>query len=84
VLSETRGYQKILLGKNLHGGEVPQCAVPAGDWFAAELAPGGQWCLSGCTVAPGFDFMDFEMADRARLIESFPSDATIIAKLTRH
>lgn len=50
------------LGLNLSTGAQPQHAVPAGTWFAAEPLPGSSWSLVGCTVAPGFDFADFELA----------------------
>ena len=35
------------------------CVVPAGCWQAAT--PLGEYSLLGCTVAPGFEFQDFEM-----------------------
>jgi len=41
--------------------------VPAGSWFAAAAAPGSAWSLVSCTVAPGFDFADFELASAAQL-----------------
>jgi predicted cupin superfamily sugar epimerase len=41
--------------------------VPAGSWFAATPAPGSAWSLVSCTVAPGFDFADFELASAAQL-----------------
>ncbi len=50
------------LGLHLRAGEVPQHVVPAGHWFAAEPLPGCSWSLVGCTVAPGFEFADFELA----------------------
>ena len=50
------------LGLNLPAGEQPQHVVAAGHWFAAEPVPGSPWSLVGCTVAPGFDFADFELA----------------------
>jgi predicted cupin superfamily sugar epimerase len=31
--------------------------VPAGEWQAAR--PSGEYSLTGCTVAPGFEFDDF-------------------------
>jgi uncharacterized protein len=52
----------IRLGPDLAAGERPQAAVPAGAWFAAESL--GDWTLTGCTVAPGFDFAGFELAPR--------------------
>ncbi|MEP1207256.1 MAG: cupin domain-containing protein [Rhizobiaceae bacterium] len=48
------------LGKNINLGEKPQLVVPAGCWQTAESL--GRWTLVGCTVAPGFDFENFEMA----------------------
>ncbi|HEY0715601.1 MAG TPA: cupin domain-containing protein, partial [Polyangia bacterium] len=50
------------LGRDLLAGERPQLVIPAGTWFAAALAPGVEHCLWGCTVAPGFDFADFDLA----------------------
>jgi predicted cupin superfamily sugar epimerase len=56
------------LGLNLAAGERPQHVVPAGSWFAATPAPGNPWSLVSCTVAPGFDFADFELATAAQLL----------------
>ena len=61
----------------------PQAVVAAGDWFGARVAKGGRWALVGCTVAPGFEFSDLELADRAALMASYPAHAEIIAALTR-
>ena len=55
--------------------------VPAGAWFGASLPVGG-FALVGCTVAPGFDFADFEMGDRERLLERFPQHQALIERLT--
>ncbi|MCP9888612.1 cupin domain-containing protein [Cyanobium sp. ATX 6A2] len=54
--------RRTRLGLNLAAGERPQHVVPAGSWFAAEPAPASSWGLVSCTVAPGFDFNDFELA----------------------
>ena len=48
------------LGSSLATGEKPQVVVPSGWWQAAESL--GQWTLVGCTVAPAFDFKNFELA----------------------
>lgn len=53
--SETRR-----LGPDLAAGERPQLVVPAGWWQTARSL--GDWTLVGCTVAPGFDFAQFELA----------------------
>jgi predicted cupin superfamily sugar epimerase len=43
-------------------------AVRAGCWFGATVDDPTGFSLVGCTVAPGFDFADFELANRATLI----------------
>ena len=60
-----------------------QAVVPAGAWFGARVAVGGSCALVGCTVAPGFDFADFEMARRGDLLSQFPAHRDIILALTR-
>ena len=71
------------LGTNLAAGERPQIVIPAGTWFAAELADGASHCLFGCTVAPGFDFADFELAAGPELATRYPAHAARIARMTR-
>ncbi len=73
----------ITLGPAIEKGEYPQVFVPAGDWQGARLKPGGRFALLGCTVAPGFDFNDFETGDRADLIGLYPAHSTLIKALTR-
>lgn len=60
-----------------------QAVVPAGAWFASGVKPGGNYALVGCTVAPGFDFQDFELAEAASLIAQFPQHRECILKFTR-
>jgi len=71
------------LGTDLAAGERPQIVIRAGTWFAAELAPAATHCLFGCTVAPGFDFADFELAAGAELAARYPAHAPRIARMTR-
>jgi len=63
------------------GGE-PQVIVPAGVWYGARVVAGGAYALMGGTVAPGFDFADFELADRAALLAKFPGQRVVIEALT--
>jgi len=70
------------LGGDLAAGERPQSVVRAGVWQAAEPL-GARYALAGCTVAPGFDFMDFEMPGRDALLARFPSHAELVTRLTR-
>jgi predicted cupin superfamily sugar epimerase len=78
-----RHGEVVRLGLDLAAGERPQVVMPAGTWFAAELALGVSHCLIGCTVAPGFDFGDFELAAGPELAQRFPAHAERIARMTR-
>lgn len=73
----------IRLGSDPDQGESFQAVVPAGSWFGSRPASGSRYCLVGCTVAPGFDFTDFEMAERDSLLKDFQQHAGLITELTR-
>lgn len=81
VLLQDGSYQCIKLGKE--AGTVPQALVPAGAWFASEVAGPEGYALVGCTVAPGFDFADFELANRQQLVQQYPAHTVMIERLTR-
>lgn len=83
MLSQNDHYQHYRLGSDLDAGASFQAAVPAGCWFGAEVAGDGNYALVSCTVAPGFDFADFEMADRDDLMRLFSSHSGIIRQLTK-
>lgn len=70
------------LGPNPEFGESLQVVIPANCWFGATVIQPDSYTLSGCTVAPGFDFQDFELADRKTLTILFPAFEEIIKKLT--
>jgi predicted cupin superfamily sugar epimerase len=71
------------LGVDIAAGERPQLVIPAGTWFAVELAAQASHCLFGCTVAPGFDFADFELAEGPELAARHPEHAARIARMSR-
>jgi predicted cupin superfamily sugar epimerase len=76
--------EKVLLGCKLAAGQRPQFVVSAGVWQAAKPCDGEHgYTLVGCTVAPGFDFADFEMPSRTELVRLFPQHRAVIAQLTR-
>ena len=82
--------RKITLGRDIGAGQVSQHVVPAGVWQGAQPLPveggakaAGAYSLVGCTVAPGFDFADFEMPSEALLVALFPQHAMAIHALTR-
>jgi predicted cupin superfamily sugar epimerase len=73
------------LGHDILSGELPQCLVPAGVWQGSRLLPGGRhgFALLGCTVAPGFDFADYEHGSRSELLRAWPDFSHEINVLTR-
>jgi uncharacterized protein len=83
VIETTANYSCIKLGSDILNGETFQFVVPAGAWFASEPAANVAFSLVGCTVAPGFDFEDFEMANREQLIGEFPQHGDTIHRLCR-
>ena len=72
-----------LLGKDIDNGAQPQVLVPAGSWFGSRVEQEGAYTLCGCTVAPGFDFEDFELAEREPLLQQYPQYSDVITSLTR-
>ncbi|KAA5548818.1 cupin domain-containing protein [Adhaeribacter rhizoryzae] len=83
VLDPSGQYTRLQLGPDLANGEIFQAVVPAGAWFASEPAPGTTFALVGCTVAPGFDFRDFEMAKAKDLGPLYPEQSELINRLCR-
>ena len=73
---------KHQLGREFENGETFQCTIKAGNWFGSQVEGGG-YALVGCPVAPGFDFEDFELANREELINQLPQHRQIIIELTR-
>lgn len=71
------------LGSDPEKGESFQAVIKAGSWFASVPAPESEYALVGCTVAPGFDFADFELAERDALTSQYPEYADLIRSLTR-
>lgn len=74
--------ERILLGAEISAEIRPQVVVPQGVWQGARLVPGGEFALLGCTVAPGFEYVDFEIGDRASLLEAYPDFRDEILALT--
>lgn len=76
-------WDRPILGLDLAAGQRPQLVIEAGTWFGAELVDDSSHCLIGCSVAPGFDFADFELAEGPELAVRYPDAATIIARMSR-
>jgi predicted cupin superfamily sugar epimerase len=75
--------EDLLLGRDMSVGERYQAMVPAGRWFGATLDVTEGFCLVGCTVAPGFEFSEFELGQRDQLLAAFPRHRDVIESLTR-
>lgn len=82
VLGPDGGLSKAGLGADPDEGECFQTAVEPGCWFGAVVKK-GEYCLVGCTVAPGFDYADFELGRREELIARYPEHRELIERLTR-
>ncbi|NBB76668.1 MAG: cupin [Bacteroidetes bacterium] len=82
LLTNGGSYRTLKVGKNLSAGHKHQVVVPSDTWFGVTVDDRDSFALCGCTVSPGFDFKDFEMAERKNLLERFPEHEEIIRKLT--
>ena len=71
------------LGTDILAGMRPQIVVPSGVWQGARLAPGGRFALLGATMAPGFDYADYEAGARDELLYLHPTFEEMIRALTR-
>ncbi|UCG53239.1 MAG: cupin domain-containing protein [Candidatus Latescibacterota bacterium] len=83
VIDPGGDYSTIKLGSDMEKGERPQAVVGAGCFFGATVNDADSYSLVGCTVAPGFDFDDFEMPNRKALLELFPQHRELVERLTR-
>jgi predicted cupin superfamily sugar epimerase len=76
-------HRLVLIGVDLQAGQRPQVLVPRGVWQGARLRPGGHFALLGTTVAPGFDYADYETGHRGHLLATYPTARDLIIALTR-
>jgi predicted cupin superfamily sugar epimerase len=75
--------RRVVLGSDLASGNSLQQVVPKDVWQGSYLLEGGRFALLGCTVAPGFEFEDYQSGTRDGLIRQYPREQDLIAKLTR-
>jgi hypothetical protein len=83
IISDEGKLRMVMLGKNPDRHQNFQAAIEAGSWFAATVASPRSYSLVGCTVAPGFEFEDWELGDRESLVRQYPRHKRIIEKFTR-
>lgn len=84
IIDPEGNLSQVRLGAKVQDGETFQAVVPAGCWFGATVDDPNGYALVGCTVAPGFEFEDFELGDRQQLLERYPQHRELIERLTRH
>jgi predicted cupin superfamily sugar epimerase len=82
MLHPSGAHETVRIGKDLARGERPQVVVPGGTWQGSKLIAGGEFALLGCTMAPGFDYADYQHGQRAQLLAEFPAAADQIIALT--
>ncbi len=82
IIDKNGEIRRVKLGLDIERGEQPQILVSKGSIFGAEM-DGTGYSLVGCMVAPGFEFSDFELLDKEKLILDYPQHEFIIRKLTK-
>lgn len=72
----------IQFGNDILSGQRPQIRVPKNSWQGMRLLPGGEFALMGCTVSPGFEFVDYSHGSREELVKQWPDFEEFITRLT--
>ncbi|WP_159789360.1 cupin domain-containing protein [Sodalinema gerasimenkoae] len=83
ILTPQGDLSQQKLGRNFEAGERLQVVIRRGDLFAATVDEPGGYSLVGCTVAPGFEFADFEAPSCQTLLQAYPQHRGVIEGLTR-
>ena len=74
--------RSVTLGPDILNGQQVQVMVPRDTWQGSMLRDGGRFALMGTTMAPGFDFSDFEPGERQALLTHYPDQEHMILRLT--
>lgn len=82
-IDEEGNLTKHILGSDIMNGQEPQIIVRAGVWQGVRLMDGGKWSLMGTTVAPGFEFEDFEIGIQKQMLEAYPEYESQIRLFSR-
>jgi predicted cupin superfamily sugar epimerase len=83
VLGVNGSARQVKMGRDLDAGETFQLVLRRGEIFAAAVDATGGYALIGCTVAPGFEFQDFELVDRHELLNTYPAQREWVLSYTR-
>jgi predicted cupin superfamily sugar epimerase len=82
AIDNTGKLSEQLLGRDVNKGESFHLVINKEQWFCAEVINKSSFALFGCTVAPGFDFSDFELGNRKNLLQLYPEHEKLIKKFT--
>jgi len=82
-ITTTGELTEHLLGNDPEQDQQHFCVIKAGSWFGAKTTGEGAYALVGCTVAPGFEFAGFELAEKSKLLDDYPQQQHVIEMLTR-
>jgi len=82
MIAPDGALREIQMGRDAAAGQVLQAVVSAGAWYGAVVRDPTGYSLVGGTVAPGFDFADFELGRRTALLAEFPQHRATIERLT--
>lgn len=94
IIDDSGKYSSFKLGPNFGEGEVfqgvvykgktlvPDSLILKGCWFGATVDAENSFALVGCTVSPGFDFQDFELATYDNMVKLCPEQADLIKRMT--
>jgi uncharacterized protein len=82
IINPNGKIEKKILGTDVKSGQLPQIVIPADTWFTAKIAEADSFVLIACTVAPGFEYDDFELANPEKLTLEFPHLKEFILKST--
>lgn len=83
VINPEGQLTQFKLSNDLNSDTEFQVTIPANHWFAAKVDTSESFAFVGCNVAPGFEFVDFELTDRKQLSSEYPQHASLIRELTR-
>ncbi len=81
-IDKSGDMKEHLLGNEVDAGQALFCVIKGGNWFAAKVVEASEYSLVGCTVSPGFDFNDFELAERDGLAKTYPQYTELITSMT--
>lgn len=81
-ITESGEAKKVVMGQNIPEQQL-QTVVEKSVWQGTRLVEGGEWALLGCSVAPGFEFDDFEIRTQKEFFEMFPQHKEKLKAYTR-